>query len=192
MRPDVHQAALKAAAKVAFSVVFLNGCGGSVEQPAPSGSRPGPAEAAGGKAPATASNEPGVATSTQPSHATESPATPGVDDAGVDSASSQPQTCNALLAATFPTPSDYKWTPEPRSKEVVACCLYVLTNEQAPTPYHWDCCVAYDPDSSSTPLNQNPATRIACTPWGPPVPPSMTRSRRPTPQIAAWIAQAVA
>jgi hypothetical protein len=130
MRNDVHAAALKAAAKVAFSVAFLNGCGSAAE----------PAEEA-------ATNENAI-------HSDGCPSTG----------------CDALLEAAFPKPGDYQWEPVPQSKQVVACCERELAKHDAATKYRWDCCVAFDPETGHHASQDH---GLACTPWGPPVPPAM-------------------
>jgi hypothetical protein len=134
MRNDVHLSALRAAARVAFSVALLNGC-----------------------------SSPDVADEAE-----------GSSDA-LKAAKMPPKEpcCNDLLSKTFPVPGDYQWEPVPQPADVVACCEKELATAGADSKYRWDCCVAYDPavdpDGTST---QRP---ISCTPWGPPVPPSMKR-----------------
>ena len=176
MRSDVHHAALKAAAKVAFSVALLNGCSGV-------DALRGAESADGDEA---LSNEAAIAASStkkpaQKSGTKKPAAAEPCPDAGTeaDAAPAKPS-CEALLAATFPIPADYKWEPEPQSKDVVACCDEELTTKDAMSTYRWDCCVAYDPTATPDPnvgsgMNEH---AMACTPWGPPVPPSMKRARR--------------
>jgi hypothetical protein len=130
MRNDVHAAALKAAAKVAFSVAFLNGCGSAAE----------PAE------------EP-----TTKENAIVSEDCPGAG-------------CDALLEAAFPIPGDYQWEPVAQSKQVVNCCERELAKNGAESKYRWDCCVAFDPATGHQASTEH---FVACTPWGPPVPPAM-------------------
>ena len=131
MRNDVHTAALKAAAKVAFSMAFVSGCSSSAGEP-------------------TGESESAVMTYGSPSK----------PDAAVS--------CTDVLAATFPKPGDYQWEPVPQSAEVVSCCKEELEAHDASTPYRWDCCVAFDPKTGDT-----TGHAMACTPWGPPVPPAM-------------------
>ena len=172
MRSDVHHAALEAAAKLAFSVALLNGCSGA---DALRGAESPDGEDA-------ASNESAIAASETKKPAPKKPAAPApCPDAGTaaDAAPAKPS-CEALLAATFPDPAMYKWEPEPRSKDVVACCDEELTTNGAASTYRWDCCVAYDP-AAAPDANAGFRTNehwMACTPWGPPVPPSMKRARR--------------
>ncbi len=154
MRNDVHFAALRAAAKVAFSVAsvaMVNGC------------------ATDDTGDDTAANEAALASK----------------DAKTPSADTKPTkpgkpSCESILASTFPVPGDYQWEPVPQSAEVVACCNKELAEHGAGTPYRWDCCVAYDPNALSP--GEEPSVPSAdhwpaCTPWGPPVPPSIDRLR---------------
>lgn len=199
MRADVHQAALKAAAKVAFSIVFLNGCGGSLT---PADSRSDADRENGSNPPAPSASASSTETPSPSSTATTPSKNPVAsnDDAGPDlppktdagsGADATPPDCASTLAATFPPPDEYRWTPEARSKDVVACCLGELTTNGELSAYRWGCCVAYDENDPNKTEVSSSVTNMACTPWGPPVPPSMTRSRRARPEIAAWIAKAM-
>lgn len=186
MRPEVHQAALKAAAKVAFSVVLLQGCGGAVA--APEGARTerddeGRAATNEQRATGKLGEEPGG------SHAQH----PG-EDAGATT-SPAPASCKATLAAAFPEPAEYKWEPEGHSKDVVACCDAELAEKGPGSPYRWDCCVAHDADVHPNDVLASVLQvkhRSACTPWGPPVPPAMAREQRARPEIAAWLRMVMA
>jgi hypothetical protein len=153
MRTDVHFAALRAAAKVAFSMALLNGCSspdgvlGSTDKPEGDGEE------------SSASNESAI--------------TSAVKDCPNQPAPS----CAAVLASTFPKPGDYQWKPVAHPSNVVACCDKELTQNGSQSNYRWDCCVAFDAkDPDSVPLRQGEHA-MACTPWGPPVPPSMDRNR---------------
>lgn len=187
MRPDVHQSALKAAAKVAFSVVFLNGCAAQLEsqEAAATGSGEGGEQA---------TSEADLSPKKKPlHHVTKTSVTKAGNDAGAscDASPPAPVSCDATLAAEFPKPGDYKWKPEARSTDVVACCVDELKAHEASSKYRWDCCVAYD---AADPNKQEVSQRFggACTPWGPPVPPSAKRLRRVSPEVAAWLMRAVA
>ena len=188
MRADVHLAALKAAAKVAFSVVLLNGCGGTADG---TGSGTNAASKANGSssgspAPSAADN------GTQPPASSKPPTTEPPPLSSADAG--PPQNCDELLTSTFPTAETdpYQWTPVAHSKEVVGCCLAELKKNDTGSKYRWDCCVAYDPQETPTGpgIGHRDDLIGACTAWGPPVPPSMKRARRSTPEIAAWIAMA--
>jgi|GEM_PF-2294603 len=178
MRNEVHQAALKAAAKVTFSFVFLQGCGGAVTPP--EGAR-------------TERDEEGRATNEQ--HTTGKPGQEPGDSLARDredaaATAPMPASCEATLAAAFPEPPEFAFEPEGQSKDVVACCDAELAEKGPSSPYRWACCVAHDaevhPDDAWTSMLQT-KHGTACTPWGPPVPPSMARTRRARPEIAAWL-----
>ncbi len=145
MRHDVHLAALGAAARVACSVALLEGCGGTT------------AELAEPIQPATdyASSEAELAGGTRRSATGTAPSP--CHDAGAPRAS-----CESVLASTF---GDAGW-PEPGSAyppEVGACCKELGADADYDSPFHWPCCAALNWEG------------MACTPWGPPVPPSMPR-----------------
>ena len=185
MRNEVHQAALKAAAKVAFSVVFLQGCGGAVG--APEGAR---------------TERDDEARTTNEQHAAgksgQEPSGSHAQQAGEDAGATTspvPASCKATLAAAFPEPPEYKSEPEAHPSDVVACCDAELTEKGSSSPYRWGCCVAHDakvhPDDAWMSMLQT-KHGAACTPWGPPVPPAMARARQARPEIAAWLMKAVA
>jgi hypothetical protein len=153
MRTDVHFAALRAAAKVAFSMALLNGCS----------SADGTAENSDGEKSATGD---GTASS----------------EAAVTSDSADKvghQSCTELLNSTFPGPDRYQTKPVAEPADVVACCEKQFANHGLGGAHRWACCVAYDPavdpegDHTVGSHHGN-----ACTPWGPPVPPSMARRAR--------------
>lgn len=147
MHNDAHFAALRAAARVAFGVAVLGGCSGAE---APEGDAIA-AESEINKAPACHK------------------------DAGKPAKPS----CDAVIASAFADagPNDWVWNdpsnPKPPvAADVKACCEEKLTAEETTTwnmPYRWSCCAAIDNGAG------NPKIGIACTPWGPPVPPSMNR-----------------
>ena len=148
MRSDVHTAALRAAAKVAFSVAFISGCGSPAS----------PADATGGE------NADG----------TESDIKSGKKKAGTDTgcesekdASAPKLTCDQVVSAAFPTEGRYPGTKQAVSAEVESCCEQLLTDSHGALANHrWDCC-------ANLPADAGQGAGIACTPWGPPVPPSM-------------------
>lgn len=123
MNQDVHAKALKAAAKVAFSIALV-GC---------------------------ASAEPDAAT----------------QSAAVVDGDGEANPCDATLAEAFPEPGGYQWEPVAQTAEVVACCKAELGEHDFMSSYRWDCCVAFDPKTGESAFSGG-----ACTPWGPPVPPS--------------------
>ena len=94
--------------------------------------------------------------------------------------------CDQLIAAAFPGEDKYPGTKQSVSAEVQACCLDSLTDHDGGvtfnTTHRWDCC-------ANLPDNAGENVGIACTPWGPPVPPAMKRRQR---KAAAPRLQAVA
>lgn len=159
MRSDVHLAALKAAAKVAFGVLVLNGCSAATEEPTPDD---------------TATDE--SAAYTKKKKACHEEADAAVEDAK--------PSCDAVLASTFPDAGAFVFhnpgdpTP-PVSADVKACCTDELTGTDGgfgwQSKYRWACCDALGNGGGTGERDQKIA--IACTPWGPPVPPSMARRR---------------
>jgi hypothetical protein len=142
MRTDVHFAALRAAAKVAFSMALLNGCSS-----ADAANDDGEPKASGDEALTT--SDPAAASTDCPDH-----------------------TCSSVLKSEFPRPGNYRTEPEARSQHVVDCCKAELKAHNAQTRYRWDCCVAFNPETGE---HASADAGWACTPWGPPVPPSMER-----------------
>ncbi len=158
MRSDVHAAALRAAAKLAFSVAFLGGCSAetidseSTEQ--------------GEDAIRSARGE------TNPSADAPAPSKKACGDK---------PSCEATLTAAFADPAWAEYVPWMGQKlptevsdEAKACCKAELSH---PRPwdarFRWQCCgVLQNGDD----VGDIPAIGMACTPWGPPVPPRM-RSR---------------
>lgn len=189
MRPDVHNSALRAAAKVAFSVAFLGGCGGASGD-APKGDTsnglPGPAVGA-----AEADAVTPAAPKPEPKPATPSPVY--VDAGGADHDAAPPTTdCNALINAAFPTEGAYPGIKQSVSLAVQTCCVEAsrqatMTGAGGLENHQWDCCANMDD------LAPRDLMHAACTPWGPPVPPSMKgRARRTAPHApsGAWTAPA--
>lgn len=164
MRSDVHQAALRAAAKVAFSMAFFTvGCAAAT-QPA--------AE------PEVDGDEPGTAES---DISTSKPKASRVATKGCAKKPAKPS-CEAIVAAAFPTEGDYPGTKQSVSKEVEACCVELLTEPSeagiGAIAHRWDCCANATPGAD---------VGMACTPWGPPVPPSMSRRRSAPTLPASWL-----
>jgi hypothetical protein len=87
-----------------------------------------------------------------------------------------PVDCETLFKATFPFP-DYPGKKVAADPELLACCEAVITTafpERSATlePYRWDCCAQFD-------LPSNSDRASACTPWGPPTPPSIRGTHPP-------------
>lgn len=154
MRTDVHASALRAAAKVALSVAILEGCGGATTPVDTKGVEP---VTAGGD---TTTPAPGASGSGSASGSR--PVTPA--PAGTTTNPS----CDAVINAAFPSDGQYPGTKQLVSAEVQSCCVALLGKSDAPGIHRWDCC-------ANLPENAPASVNIACTPWGPPVPPSMKR-----------------
>jgi hypothetical protein len=130
MRTDVHDAALKAAAKVAFSLAFLNGCG--------------------------------VPTTSEP--------------ASTESALEGKPCCDATLEAAFPNPPGPDSKPVTATKEILACCTAELDTDGFEAKHRAQCCYDLVDESGDGGWPNGPlAGHVACTPWGPPVPPAFDR-----------------
>lgn len=172
MRSDVHSTALRAAAKVAFSVAFLGGCSpnalrsdladhdlangasGDGVEPGTSESEIGSAKAAPGadkKKPAK-----------KPAQLSAAPC-----EKHKDAGATQPLGCEQAVNAAFPVEGDYPGQKQSVSVQVQTCCAELLAAEESwKAPHRWDCC-------ANLPADAGQNLTIACTPWGPPVPPSM-------------------
>jgi hypothetical protein len=151
MRSDIHSKALRAAAKVAFSVAFLGGCSAAAQDPE------------------TPSNDSDTDEAELKSGC-HLPKTPATD------ASAPKLSCDQVVAAAFPTEGDYPGVKQSVAADVQSCCVELLEKSHGALASHrWDCCA-----NLSASVDQS--VSIACTPWGPPVPPSM-KSRR-TLQVA--------
>jgi hypothetical protein len=162
MRSDVHFAALRAAAKVAFSITL----------------------------PMTAAVSAGCAANTtgdQTSASNEALTSDKKDCNG-----GTPKTCQELLDETFPGPDRFGQKLHVEDDDVIACCESVLgigTSQPSRGAHLWACCSA-SADGKTELASKAPG--FACTPWGPPVPPPMKRGIRATPEVSAWITKAVA
>lgn len=78
--------------------------------------------------------------------------------------------CTAVIAKAFPTEGKYPGEKQNVSAEVSACCREVLLEHFCMAPHRWDCCANVDLGSSNN-------LHAACTPWGPPTPPSVVAAR---------------
>lgn len=78
--------------------------------------------------------------------------------------------CDAVVAGAFPEEGDYPGAKKDVSADVQRCCAELLeAHEKGGTRmlrHRWDCCANVESAKSSH-------LGIACTPWGPPVPPPM-------------------
>lgn len=148
MDKQAHFAALKAAARVAFGVVVLGGCTAAATEEDTVAS-----ESEINKAPCPSKADAGAKPDAKPS-------------------------CESVLASAFgDAGNDWSFTQNPPavSQDVKTCCSEHLKSETGETwnlQYRWACCGVLDNWN-----NPDQSIAIACTPWGPPVPPSMKRRR---------------
>ena len=151
MRSDVRSKALRAAAKVAFSVVFLNGCSSAAT------------EGEASDTPGEGNAESYEADLKSGCHKDAAAPTPAKD------ASAPKLSCTQVVAAAFPIEGDYPGAKQSVSAAVQTCCVELLDKSQGMLADHrWDCC-------ANLPADAGQSVHIACTPWGPPVPPRMKR-----------------
>lgn len=88
-----------------------------------------------------------------------------------DAGATKPLTCEQVVNAAFPVEGDYPGAKLPVSVQVQSCCVELLEKSQGALAQHrWDCC-------ANLPAGAGQSVNIACTPWGPPVPPAMKRRR---------------
>ena len=133
MNKEVHIAALRAAAKVAFGVAFVAGCSSTEE----AADTQGPQES----------------------------------EVRANSCGDKKFTCDDLVKAAFPTVGNYPGEAVASiSPAVKQCCTDLLVAKGAEIQNRWDCCA----NRNSAGANEQ-NVNIACTPWGPPVPPAMKR-----------------
>lgn len=169
MRSDVHSAALRAAAKVAFSVAFIGGCAAQTAE----GEDPATADGAG----AATSAEADLSAKAKKAKKNSGKATaaPGCHHAD---ASAPKLSCEQVVNAAFPTDGNYPGVKQSVSAEVQTCCVELLAPSDGGVPmlaeHRWDCC-------ANLPADAGQQVNIACTPWGPPVPPAMKRRALPAP-----------
>jgi hypothetical protein len=76
--------------------------------------------------------------------------------------------CDALIEGAFPV--EGKYPPEKRSvtPEVARCCTERLEHDGSSSKQRWSCCGAYEEPADP---QKRLVIEVACTPWGPPVPP---------------------
>lgn len=102
-----------------------------------------------------------------PSSTDEPATTRAPDPVYADKTPPAPTDCRAAIAAAFPVPSDYPGEKKVVTTAVQSCCAEAIVNGIA-AERHWDCC-------ANLPEVADNRVHIACTPWGPPVPPAMPR-----------------
>jgi hypothetical protein len=148
-----HFTALRAAARVAFGIAVLGGC----------------------TAAATEEDSASTESDIKAKKAKAEDDCPSHEDAGAKP-DAKPS-CENVLASAFPDGGSFMdmQNPPQVSDEVKTCCVEHLTSESEETwklQYRWSCCGVLDNWN-----NPDPKISMACTPWGPPVPPSMKRRR---------------
>ena len=99
--------------------------------------------------------------STTASNATAAPASATTPPPEVD--------CEAEVKAAFPKSGAYPGAERSVSPVVSRCCEKLLLAKGSQWENRWDCCANLPKGSKSDNVN----VRVACTPWGPPVPPAM-------------------
>ena len=178
MKRDVHLQALKAAARVAFSVgsFAVLGCGGATSESPTSGS-PAPE----GAATATDPGKTSETDKTTPPNREPEPNNPPTTPTTPTTPSTPAKGCEKVIAEAFPTEGQYPGVKQNVSAEVTSCCEKMLLepDPQGTGAHRWDCCANVD-------TKNNKDLMLACTPWGPPVPPKMiARKRRMTDRLVA-------
>jgi hypothetical protein len=172
MNDNVRFAALRAASKLALGVTFV-GCGGATDADLDD---PTYGESAVSDTEGTDSYDVKGASKSKkkPKVGTSKPT--ACQDAGAA------PSCEALLASTFADPAwndfrDYRWQESGNVPVVAArvkdCCRADLESTDSLAKFRWECCNLLGNGNST-----GPGTPMACTPWGPPVPPSMARKAR--------------
>ncbi|MBX3186439.1 MAG: hypothetical protein KF819_05455 [Labilithrix sp.] len=154
--------------RVAFSVAFVTGCSSPAE----------------GDDLLDPTNDPGTSESEISGGKNKKPGSRSQKlAAGCHKEAGAPKSCEQIVDAAFPTEGDYPGVKQDVSTEVQACCVELLTKSMGMMDAHrWDCCANVDRSTASQEVN------MACTPWGPPVPPAMRKTKRPTPPVPpAWL-----
>jgi hypothetical protein len=193
MKLETHRAALRAAAKVAFSVALI-GCGGSTTsgttganegtQPAAANgssggqSRQGGGQGSGSSDESTSNGDAAaLVDSSRPANEAGTQSCLSLTDLSEKEACCDNVAQEALADAGFPVHLD-------ASAEVTACCQVLAERQDR---------IWQDPDAgwdtSSWPRGQccavlNWQGSMACTPWGPPTPPAMKGAQRKLEAVA--------
>jgi hypothetical protein len=77
--------------------------------------------------------------------------------------------CEGIADEAFPKESDYPGEKRNVSTKVQKCCAELLVHGGFAGRHRWDCCA----NLPEHPTQDAQDLSIACTPWGPPVPPAM-------------------
>lgn len=166
MRHDVHAAALRAAAKVAFSTLIIGGCSS-------------PNASIGASEGELLSGETAPTTAEPPNSESADAATASDHDAAPK------QDCRAVLDVAFGDAGG-EWGPNTDlRKDVKACCIEELETGTFHAPHRAPCCSSLDWGMQD---GLSHAVMVACTPWGPPVPPPMRRRAGPIEGAGAGVA----
>lgn len=174
MKREVHHAALRAAARLALAS-FAVGCGGALEKPG----APDAAQPSAPPGPAASTAPPGDAA--RPDSARPDAASPDAPEAGPPSELACQEKIKAATAGWTPhfdrdKPKGTGPDGSPVAADVVACCDALLNDPGKSSGAFRDvCCTIQSWDWE---------TYTACTPWGPPMPPSMPT--RLSEQAGAW------
>lgn len=150
MRPDIRKAALRAAAKLAFSVTVV-GCAAHEPSADPTTTETD-----------TANQE------VRSRHPVSHPGLCGTTDGGVPDTYAK-QCCEGVVHASFTKKGTYK-ASGPALPDTKTCCsaLAAFHDHDPATMWSWpersECCGVLEWSGAAT-----------CTPWGPPVPPAMRR-----------------
>jgi hypothetical protein len=178
MRPDVHAAALRSAAKLVLGMASIASVTTACSSEATDD---------------TGATTDAVMTKETGSKKTDDTTTVTAD-LGEGSGKPTTKACKATLSTAFPHPSFKSYgvtTPQPA--DVLDCCQQELAKHGSMTAYRWECCFAYDENATvdpgkdgtvdpwDVPTLSSQAPGFACTPWGPPVPPQMNRNRKFSP-----------
>jgi hypothetical protein len=149
--------ALRVAAKVAISIGILEGC------------RTAPATTVAAAERESEAPPPDVAPQVEPPAPADD-----VEDEHATAPVHQPSTgtdCRAVVAAAFPVEGRYPGERKIVADGVRTCCAHLLLDKQQRLEGHrWDCCANVDDPPEEI--------AIACTPWGPPMPPAFHRDAR--------------
>jgi hypothetical protein len=156
MRSEVFSAALRATAKVAFSVAFIGGC-----------------STAGDDAKSTESE----INAANPCHDAGSPdAKPSCDEA-LGALDARYAKYDSELTAHFDDAGTMEEAPSPptATADETACCRAALVKDGYMSPHRDSCCRGPFRWGQAVEGDDSRKITSACTPWGPPVPPAMNR-----------------
>ncbi len=180
MRSDVHFAALRAAAKLALGMAVLGGCSAAEAERVLGNADDGAGDEAESSESAIAAKDGDGEEKTEAK--TDSTVSTSKNKNCTKDAGPPKPSCEQVLASAFPDGGDF-WSEEPGnvSQDVKDCCIAEIKDKGWQAPHHWACCMATNWGQDAN----DQQVAIACTPWGPPVPPKM-RQKRVDPKPDAW------